>query len=340
MRKLNEENERTKRKYVAWLKNAKGQDIKSIDKALAAIAKFEGSTKHRTFKRFHIEQAGKFKIYMEKAKHPRTGKPLSLATTAATLRLVKSFFHWLAGQSGFKSRISYGDVEYFNNNAKNARVAHTSREMPFPTMPQALHAFHAMPEVSEVERRDKALFAFFMLTGARDGAVASLRLKHINLADGSVFQNAKDVKTKNAKTFTTWFLPVDGVFLECFTDWVEYLRNEKLFGLDDALFPKGITGLSATGGFVAAVLSKDCYADASKLRKVIKGAFTRVGMHPFAPHSFRKTLVMFGNDKCNNMEEVKAWSLNLGHDSIVTTVGSYMPVSIQRQGEIIKSLGN
>jgi hypothetical protein len=44
----------------------------------------------------------------------------------------KSFFHWLAGQSGYKSRISYGDVEYFNNNAKNARIAHTRRDIFYP----------------------------------------------------------------------------------------------------------------------------------------------------------------------------------------------------------------
>jgi integrase len=37
-----------------------------------------------------------------------------------------------------------------------------------------------MPEGTIFEQRDKALFAFLVLTGVRVGAAASLRLKHIN----------------------------------------------------------------------------------------------------------------------------------------------------------------
>jgi hypothetical protein len=38
-----------------------------------------------------------------------------------------------------------------------------------------------MPSATQLERRNKALFAFLMLTGSRDGAIASLRLKRIDL---------------------------------------------------------------------------------------------------------------------------------------------------------------
>lgn len=216
-RKYCEENERIKRKYLTYLKQAKGQDEKSLDKVAAALFKFEQSTNYKPFKRFHIEQAGKFKTYLENARHPKTGNPLSHATTDAVLRLVKGFFHWIAGQSGYRSRISDPDVEYFNNNRKNARIAHTQREMPFPTLEQAWHTFQAMPNTTEFEMRDKALFAFFMLTGARVSAAASLRLKHINLFDQSVFQDGREVKTKNSKTITTFFYPVDHAYAQCLT---------------------------------------------------------------------------------------------------------------------------
>ncbi len=212
MRSHNEGNERTKRAYTIYLKEAKGRDEKSIDKMLAAIVRFEESTKFRPFKKLHIEQVGKFKTYLAKAKNRYTGKPLSHATNDATLRLVKGFFHWLAGQPGFKSIITYPDVDYFNNNAKSARAAHAQRDIPYPSMDQALHAFQAMPNGTGIERRDKALFAFFMLTMARDGAVASLKLKHINLADGHVFQDGRNVKTRFSKTIDTWFYPVDTAY--------------------------------------------------------------------------------------------------------------------------------
>ena len=337
-RKYCEENERMKRKYLTYLRQAKGQDQKSLDKVAAALVKFEQSTNFKPFNKFHIEQAGKFKTYLERQRHPKTGKELSHATTDAKLRVVKGFFHWLAGQSGYKSRISYSDVDYFNNNRKKARIAHTQRDVAFPSMEQASHAFQAMPDRTDFEKRDKALFAFFMLTGARDGAVASLKLKHINLFDGCVFQDARDVNTKNSKTFQTYFFPVDRVYLECFTAWVDYLRKDKLFSDGDALFPKAERRL-VDGCFTFDTLSRENYANASAIRDTIRNAFTSVQLPRYTPHLFRKTLAMLSNDLCDTMEQMKAWSMNLGHENIATTVSAYMPVSTQRQGEVIKSLG-
>src|SRR4051794_33260343 len=95
-----------------------------------------------------------------------------------------------------------------------------------------------MPEDDEVARRDEAMFALFMLTGARDGAAASLRLKHVFLEKGRVFQDGREVRTKNAKTIESWFFPVDTMYRTAFEDWVRYLREERLFGPTDALFPK------------------------------------------------------------------------------------------------------
>lgn len=247
MRKVVEENERMKRKYVFYLKEADGLDNKSTDKVLAAILKFEHSTGFKPFKRFHIGQAAKFKNYLSQAKNGR-GQPLSHSTVDATLALVRKFFHWLAGQQGYKKVLTYADARYFNNNRKSARIAHTANDKEFPTPEAAKHAFQAMPDRDEFEKRDKALFAFFMLTGARVGAVASLRLKHIDLFHGRVFQDPREVNTKAAKYIDTTFQPVDPDYLDCFTAWVEYLRNEKYFSPADALFPKAMMGLAASGG--------------------------------------------------------------------------------------------
>lgn len=336
-RKYCEENERTKRKYLLYLKHAKGQDHKSLDKSAAAVLKFEQSTNYKPFKNFHIDQAVKFKTLLSSSKNMRTKKPLSFATVDATLRLVKNFFHWLAGQSGYKSRISYPDVEYFNNNSKNARIANTKRDVRFPSLEQAEHAFQAMPDGTDIEKRDKALFAFSMLTGARDGAIASLKLKHINLFDGYVFQDARDVNTKNSKTITTWFFPVDHAYLDTFETWVKYLKEQKLFSEDDPLFPKPERKLE-NGQFQHNNLSRDHYANSAKINAIIKVAFTKVQLPPFTPHLFRKTLAVFGDQFCTTMEQRKAWSLNLGHEHLSTTINSYIPVSRQRQGELIKNM--
>jgi len=201
-RKCNEENERIKRHYLQFLREAKRSDMATVDKAAEAILRFERSTGFKPFKRFHIEQAVAFKRHLSNEKNARTGAPLAKATVDSTLRMVKAFVLWLAGQPGYKSRIAYADAEYFNLNAKDARIAHTARETIYPTPEQCRHAFTQMPSATPLQRRDKALFAFLMLTGARDGAVASMRLKHVDLVQGCVYQDARDVKTKFAKTFT------------------------------------------------------------------------------------------------------------------------------------------
>jgi integrase len=81
-------------------------------------------------------------------------------------------------------------------------------------------------------------------------------------------------------------------------EWATYLRDRKLWGGDDPLFPA-----------------------------------TAVN-----PHSFRKTLAQLGERVCRTPEELKAWSQNLGHEDVMTTLRSYGEVPCSRQAEIIRDL--
>ena len=334
MRKFNEQNERIKRQYLTFLKEAKGQDEASLDKVAAALLDFEEALGFKPLKTFHRDWAGRYKRHLEKRRNARTGKPLGLTTRDATLRLVKSFFHWLVSQPGFKSRISYADVAYFSNNARDARAAHAQRPIPYPSIEQCAHAFRAMPEGNEIEGGDKAIFAFLMLTGARDGAAASLRLKHIDLIEGSVFQDGREVRTKNGKTIETWFFPVDPMYRATFEAWVRYLREERFYGPGDALFPKVEVGVRDRR-FTRLGLSREPYGNAHAIIGVVRRGFAAVGLPEYTPHSFRKTLAMLSDKLCETMEQRKAWSQNLGHEHLATTVSAYMPVSRERQRELL-----
>ncbi|HYM99078.1 MAG TPA: site-specific integrase, partial [Aestuariivirgaceae bacterium] len=66
-------------------------------------------------------------------------------------------------------------------------------------------------------------------------------------------------------------------------------------------------------------------------------AFSRVGLDYFVPHSFRNTIVQFGERNCSSIEEFKAWSQNLGHSGMLTSLTSYGHVPLHRQGELIRS---
>ena len=59
----------------------------------------------------------------------------------------------------------------------------------------------------------------------------------MDLAAGSVFQNARDLKTKFSNSFTTFFFPVGADVREIADDWVTHLRRDLLWGNDDPLFP-------------------------------------------------------------------------------------------------------
>lgn len=334
-RKYVEENERLKRRYLQFLREASRRDVATVDKVADAILRFERNTGFKPFKRFHIEQAIKFKAQLSEAKSEATGKPLSKATVDSTLRAVKAFIHWLAGQQGYRSRISYADAEYFNLNAKDARAAHAEREKPYPTMEQCRHAFEQMPSATPLERRNKALFAFLMLTGARDGAIASLRLKRIDLVQACVYQDARDVKTKGSKTFTTYFLPVDPIYRDTFFEWVNHLRHDLLFGNEDAVFPKPKMSV-VDGAFAVTGFEREPYATAGAILAAIKNAFASAGLPTFGPHSFRKTLVKWADTQFTSREAFKAFSQNIGHDSEITTVGSYLKVSHERQAELMR----
>ncbi|WP_294122553.1 site-specific integrase, partial [Sphingomonas sp.] len=249
MTKHSAANERIKRDYFAYLKEAKGRDEATIDGVAKSLARFEESTKARDFKRFHREQAIAFKTALAKATNARTGERISKATMLSTLRDLRAFFFWLAHLPGFKSHIAYADADYFNLSDKDAAVARARREKRVPTLAQVHHILSVMPADTILERRDRALIAFVALTGARVAALATFRLGHVDLAGGLVEQDARTVRTKFAKTFPTWFMPIGSDALAIFTAWVGELERDHLWGRDDPLFPATQMALDANGSF-------------------------------------------------------------------------------------------
>jgi integrase len=338
MTKHNPENERIKRKYLGYLEEAKRYSGPTVDAAAKALSRFEEYTRHRDFKAFHYQQAVAFKKHLAEQNGQRSGQKLSKATLHATLTQLKDFFFWLAREPGYKARIEYSDAEYFNLSEKDVRVATAQRERKAPTLEQVKHVIASMPDGSEIDRRNRALLAFTLLTGARDSAIASMKLKHVNVVEGYVFQDAREVRTKFSKTFTTYFFPVGEDIRAILIEWVRYLREEKLWGNDDPLFPATRIVCGQTRQFEAAGLERAHWSTATPIRNVFRDAFRAVALPYFNPHSLRKTLAHLGEQVCKSPEEFKAWSQNLGHEQVLTTFMSYGTVREDRQGEIIQRL--
>jgi len=337
----NAQNERLKRQYFNWLREAKGRSAASIDIVAKALNRFEIHSRFRDFKGFHKDQAKAFKAHLAGQAAQRSGKPLSAATICSTLLALKAFYHWLADQPGHKSRVAHGDVEYLSPSEKDLHIARGRQDRAGPSIEQVRHVLQTMPTGTDIERRDRAVVAFALLTAARDGAMVSFRMKHVNLTEQLVTQDSREVRTKRSKSFATWFYPVGDDIRAIATDWVEYRIREMHAGPDDPLFPATRLQQGASHSFrVAGLDGARGWNTAGPIRKIFKEAFARAGLPYYHPHSFRKTITQLGSQVCTSPEEFKSWSQNMGHEAVLTTFTAYLTVPPDRQAALIRSLGN
>jgi hypothetical protein len=124
-----------------------------------------------------------------------------------------------------------------------------------------------------------------------------------------------------------------------FEDWVGFLEKELGWGPEDPLFPATRMAVGDNGLFQPVGLDRKHWASAGPVRKVFKAAFAAVGLPYASPHRVRDTVSMLGQQRHMTAEEIKAWSQNMGHEHVATTLTSYGPVSSQRQAELMRGLG-
>lgn len=338
MRRHHPKNVRIKRQYLIYLEEAKRLSPISADQIAAAIDQFDAVNGFKDFAAFNIEQARKYKRHLDAATNPKTGKPLSKATTCSRLMALKDFFKWLAGQPGYKSKLTYSDADFFNPSNNDGRIANASREKPVPTLEQIRHVLASMPDRTDIEKRDRALLAFAILSGARDDAIASMLVKHVDPVRRKFFQDARQVRTKNRKTTEPTYFPVGDDIEMIVAEWIEFLTKEKLFGPDDPLFPSTQNGLDENKQFTPIGITRKCWTNPSAIRRIFRRAFEAAALPYYHPHLFRKTLGALGQRVCKTAEELKAWSQNLAHENVLTTFTSYGAVASHRQAEIMNAL--
>jgi integrase len=338
MSKYCPENERVKRDYTFWLETSNGKQNATSDAALRAIERFEASTNYKPFRKFHIEQARSFRARLAEEKNAQN-RPLSAATVTSTLKHLRNFFLWLSREPGFRSALNPNDANYFTPSGQDVRVATARREKRVATLEEIKRVLAIMPSDTTIERRDRALIAFTILSGARDGALASFRLKHVDIDTQTVFHDAREVRTKGRKTFTSIFFPVGPESREIVANYVAMLKDDLGFSDGDPLFPSTQIGLGDDRGFVAQGLSRSPWSGAGPIRRIFRDAFQTADLPYAKPHSFRDTLVRLGQRICRTPEEWKVWSQNLGHESERTTFVGYGEVPAHRHAEIMRAFG-
>lgn len=92
-------------------------------------------------------------------------------------------------------------------------------------------------------------------------------------------------------------------------------------------------------GFVSVGIEPEHWQSTASVRRIFRDAFTAANLPYYHPHTFRHTLGHMAYELELTGEALKAWSQNLGHEHIATTLISYGTLSTHRQGTVMKGIG-
>lgn len=205
----------------------------------------------------------------------------------------------------------------------------------FPSLDDVLKAFRMMPAASMLDKCDRAMVALVALTGIRDGALVSLKVKHFIPSIKRVHQDPRSVETKFGKEIFSFLFPIGKEFETEFMDWHKLLVGELKYEPEDPLFPKA-SHASGKGKRIGVYELVPLHlGDAQTVIRMFKQTFERAGLPPFTPHRFRDMLVAEGYKRCRTVAQFKAWSQNLGHATPKTTLASYGKIPTLEQGRLI-----
>ena len=333
-------NEKIKRQYLRWMREAQGFSEKSITAIEKAMWKYEEATNNEDYALFSDKRAEHFKKYLKSNINKRSKKALGLTSQYHHLRHVKNFFLWLSGQPGYKSRVSASDVMYLQLLKKERRLATTTTEQKYPTL-QQVKTFCSFEVKDELDRRDQALITFTALTGMRDQAIVTLPIVCFDVSSLRVNQSPKmGVQTKFSKEILTTLFRVDEKLIKIVVDWYNYLVENKKYSLDDPLFPATEIGHISENhtAFTAKGLSKSFWANTEPMRVIFKERSKQTGVPYFTPHKFRHFIINEAQRHISSIEQLKALSQNLGHEHVTTTLYGYGAIDTYRVGELVEQI--
>jgi integrase len=330
-------NELTKKQYEEALLHGKHRDPKTVRTVWQNLNLFEIFTECADFRAFNAEQAKDFKAWLEKQKNKK-GELLSLSTVRSTLNNVREFFEWLCIHPQYIRKVDGRAVQYLRLSDNANRAARSSREKTPPALDELEKALRAMPHGTDIEKRDRAIFAFIIVTCIRDDALVSLKRKDVDAKLKTVWQNPKHVRTKGRKGIVTRFVGAVMPLAENIVmEWLAHVDTDLNLAPDDPLFPKTLVTSSAeTMAFQAQGLSREHWANAQPVREICKQAFQRVEAAYYNPHLFRNAICKWGLKNLTPYE-YKALSQNLGHEHAMTTYNSYAKLT---ESEQIEAIGN
>lgn len=338
MVRVNIKNERVKRRFFTWLKEAEGSCESTINNMEKSILLYEDFTKQADFTTFNPDKAMKFKKSLIKREY--RGKPISITTYHTYLRYLRKFFSWLSWQPGYKSKITPDIVSYLKISEKEKRIATQYIPRKYPPLEYIVKLAGSIQINSKIDLRDRALISFTLLSGMRDKAIITLPLACFDEENLTISQNPKQgVQTKFSKYITSTLFKFDDKLIGYVLEWTKHLKA-KGFGSQDPLFPRSKLeqGKDNLSFEPANEVEPIFWQGTGRIREIFKKRSQDAGLPYYPPHTFRHLAIDLAFKHCKTGEQIKAISQNFGHEHIATTLSSYANYDPQRLSEILKAM--
>lgn len=316
-------NEQSKRRFFEHLSGGEGFAGDSVSTFAEAVGQWQQFSKNDDFINFDKSKAMEFVAWLKTRPTKTKSGALSLATQYNYLRRIKKFFTWLSEQHEYR-KIRKTDVEFLRLSKKDARIATSGTTKPMPTFEEVQKIIKSIHPTNEIDMRDRAILSLALITGMRISAISTLKMKNFNRVDKTIDQNPGDgVLTKNSKKILTAFFPIGwSEPEEFFLEWYDRLMK-KGAKPDSPIFPSTLKGFSHESDFNKTLVSDEGWSSSSGARKIFERRCKAAGVQYFNPHSFRHLIVNYLSKARLTEEEKKAISMNLGHENVGTTFGSY-----------------
>lgn len=326
----NEANERIKYRYRIHRKRAFREDAKTIIAKLKHIRDYEIFTSFRCFTSFSDTVADKYIDDM-------FNRGLSLSYMSDNLRVLREFLSWLERQRGYK-KLNYNHIDYLNITNNQRRIGKVTEYKKAYKYEQILHAARLMPQVTIMQKRNKAVVSLQALCGLRISELRTIKIKNLICEDGIWFVdvNPKDMVVKFAKQRQANFMPLPQDVVDNVLVWRDYLLSQG-FTAKEPLFPIFASQFNQHNLLRNTITHAEIKSNTT-IRKIFERTFIAAGYEYIRPHSFRHTITRFARKI--SPEFYNAVRQSLGHSSIETTDNSYGTISTLEQRERIAGINS
>jgi integrase len=264
-----------------------------------------------------FEEANKienqFPQYLQSSRNDGHTGRLSVISMQRACLEARSFFEWcrLHKPARFK-RLPQVWIETIRP-GRSSSIQSELYERPYYSLDEVRKLVDFSPE-RLIDERDRAAVAFVFLSGMRVSAFVSLPIRCVDIDRGEINQfPSEGVKTKNSKAAKTFLLPISDL-REISLGWYRKVKSEQ--GKDAYWYAP-----LSTDGMEWSSLNELGSAESRRMSfsRGLKRLGLQAGVVYKSPHKLRNGHGVFGVKAAKTIEEFKAFSQNMMHESMGIT---------------------